>query len=58
MKIELSIEQRRIVLQGLWKEQDMYNKMLEQTTDELVTKHFINNINAILDLENKLLGRL
>jgi hypothetical protein len=57
MKIELSIEQRRIVLQGLWKEQDMYVKMLEDTTDELVTKHFINNINAILDLENKLLGR-
>ena len=57
MKIELSIEQRRIVLQGLWKEQDMYTKMLEETTDELVTKHFINNINAILDLEKKLLGR-
>jgi hypothetical protein len=57
MKIELSIEQRRIVLQGLWKEQDMYTKMLEETTDVLVTKHFINNINAILDLEKKLLGR-
>jgi sRNA-binding regulator protein Hfq len=57
MKIELSIEQRRIVLQGLWKEQDMYVKMLEDTTDELVTKHFISSINAITDLENKILGR-
>jgi sRNA-binding regulator protein Hfq len=56
MTLELSITQRRLVLQGLWKEQDMYNNMLNNTTDTLVTKHAIDNINAIMDLENKLLG--
>lgn len=54
--MELSITQRRIVLQGLWKELDMYNNMLKNTKDAAVTKHFIENINAIIDLENKLLG--
>ena len=54
--MELSITQRRIVLQGLWKELDMYNNMLKNTKDAGVTKHVIKNINAIIDLENKLLG--
>lgn len=56
MQIELSIIQRRIVLQGLWKELDMYNDMLKNTTDVGVTKHVIDNINAIMELEDKLLG--
>jgi hypothetical protein len=56
MQIELSIIQRRIVLQGLWKELDMYNDMLKNTTDVGVTKHVIDNINAIMQLEDKLLG--
>jgi len=34
----------------------MYNNMLKNTTDAGVTKHVIDNINAIIDLENKLLG--
>lgn len=55
-KMELTITQRRIVLQGLWKELDMYNDMLKNTTDAGVTSHVIDNINAIIDLENKLLG--
>jgi hypothetical protein len=54
--MELTITQRRIVLQGLWKELDMYNDMLKNTTDAGVTSHVIDNINAIIDLENKLLG--
>ena len=54
--MELTITQRRIVLQGLWKELDMYNNMLKDTKDPGVTKHVIENINAIIDLENKLLG--
>ena len=55
MQIELSIEQRRLVLQGLWKELDMYNDMLSTSKDEIVTRHAISCINAIQDLENKLL---
>jgi hypothetical protein len=54
--MELTITQRRIVLQGLWKELDMYNDMLKNTTDVGVTKHVIDNINAIMELEDKLLG--
>lgn len=57
MKLELTITQRRLVLQGLWKEQDMYLDMLNKTTDEMVTKHCLENINQILELEAKLLGR-
>ena len=55
MNIELSIEQRRIILQGLWKELDMYTDMLNTTKDPMVTRHAISCINAIQDLENKLL---
>jgi hypothetical protein len=54
--MELTITQRRIVLQGLWKELDMYNDMLKNTKDVGVTKHVIDNINAIMELEDKLLG--
>ena len=54
--MELTITQRRIVLQGLWKELDMYNDMLKNTKDIGVTKHVIYNINAIMELEDKLLG--
>ena len=57
MQIELSITQRRLVLQGLWKEQDMYLDMLNKTKDEMVTKHCLENINQITDLETKLIGR-
>jgi hypothetical protein len=57
MQIELSITQRRLVLQGLWKEQDMYLDMLNKTKDEMVTKHCFENINQIMELEAKLLGR-
>lgn len=56
MQIELDITQRRIVLQGLWKEQDMYLKMMEDSTDSLVTRHCIDCINAITELERTLLG--
>lgn len=55
MLVKLSIDQRRLVLQGLWKELDMYNNMLNNTTDTLVTKHAIDNINAIMELEDKLI---
>jgi hypothetical protein len=55
MTLELSITQRRLVLQGLWKEQDMYNNMLNNTTDTLVTKHCIHNINSIMELEDRLI---
>ena len=55
MQVKLSIDQRRLVLQGLWKELDMYNNMLNNTTDTLVTKHAIDNINAIMELEDKLI---
>ena len=57
MQLELTITQRRLVLQGLWKEQDMYLDMLNKTNDEMVTKHCFENINQILELEAKLLGR-
>ena len=56
MTLELTITQRRLVLQGLWKEVDMYNNMLKDTKDPGVTKHVIDNINAIMELEDKLLG--
>ena len=56
MQIELDITERRIILQGLWKEQDMYLRMMEDSNDSKVTAHCIENINAIMKLENKLLG--
>lgn len=55
MLVKLSIDQRRLVLQGLWKELDMYTNMLNNTTDILVTKHATDNINAIMELEDKLI---
>ena len=55
MLVKLSIDQRRLVLQGLWKELDMYNNMLNNTTDTLVTKHCIDNINSIMELEDRLI---
>ena len=55
MLVKLSIDQRRLVLQGLWKELDMYNNMLNNTTDKLVTKHAIDNINSIMELEDRLI---
>lgn len=58
MQINLTITQRRLILQGLWKEQDMYSKMLEDTEDSVITHHCVNNINAIIDLEKQLLGVL
>ena len=57
MTLELTITQRRLVLQGLWKEQDMYLKMLNDTTDPMVTSHCLANINSIKDLESKIIGR-
>jgi hypothetical protein len=56
MQIELDITQRRIVLQGLWKEIDMYQEMLNNTKDTMVAKHCMNCINAIMELEQILLG--
>ena len=55
MQVKLSIDQRRLVLQGLWKELDMYNDMLNRTNDGVVTRHCIDNINAIMELEDKLI---
>ena len=56
MQLDLDITQRRMVLQGLWKELDMYQNMLNGTKDIIVTKHCMDCINAITELEQILLG--
>ena len=56
MTLELSHTERRLILQGLWKEQDMYAKMRKATDDQGVLEHANNMIKTLDKLENKLLG--
>lgn len=56
MTLELSTTERRLILQGLWKEADMYAKMIKEHKDEVVLHHAQNMLKTLDKLENKLLG--
>lgn len=56
MTLELSATERRLILQGIWKEADMYSKMKQVAKDDGVIEHAINMIKTLDKLENKLLG--
>ena len=56
MTLELSATERRLILQGIWKEADMYAKMTKEHKDEVVLQHATNMIKTLDKLENKLLG--
>ena len=56
MTLELSHTERRLILQGIWKEADMYAKMMKEHKDEVVLQHAQNMIKTLDKLENKLLG--
>lgn len=55
MTLELSHTERRLLLQGIWKEQDMYLKMLNETTSTLTTDHCLSNIKTLKKLELKII---
>jgi hypothetical protein len=54
MQIELSIEDRSLIMRGLWKEIDSYVSMLNSTTDPELTKIFIEKINTLKGLEDRI----
>lgn len=57
MNIELSRTERRLLLQGIWKEQDMYSKMLkEEARLGEAIEHCKLMLKTLDNLENKLLG--
>ena len=56
MNIELSHTERRLILQGIWKEADMYAKMIKEHKDEVVLSHAQNMLKTLDKLELKLLG--
>lgn len=56
MTLELSNTERRLLLQGIWKESDMYARMIKEHKDEAVLNHATNMIKTLDKLENKLLG--
>ena len=55
MNIELTRTERRLLLQGIWKESDMYAKMKREAQDDGVVEHAINMLNTLNELEHKLL---
>lgn len=55
MNIELTRTERRLLLQGIWKESDMYAKMKKEAQDDGVVEHAINMLNTLNELEHKLL---
>ena len=56
MTLELSITERRLILQGIWKEADMYAKMTREHKDETVLHHAQNMLKTLDKLENRILG--
>ena len=61
MQVELSHTERRLILQGIWKEADMYAKMRKgasnkEGTINAVVEHAEHMIKVLDNLENKLLG--
>lgn len=59
MTLELSATERRLILQGIWKEADMYSKMKNEAEDrkaDNVIEHAEHMIKTLDKLENKLLG--
>jgi hypothetical protein len=56
MNIELNHTERRLILQGIWKELDMYAKMKLETRDNGVLDHCNNMMKTLDNLENKMLG--
>lgn len=57
MTLELSATERRLILQGIWKEQDMYSRMLkEEARLGEAIDHCRLMIKTLDKLENKLLG--
>lgn len=59
MTLELSATERRLILQGIWKEADMYAKMKNEAEDRKaynVIEHSEHMIKTLDKLENKLLG--
>ena len=56
MNIELSRTERRLILQGIWKEADMYYKMKQEAEDASVIEHAFDMLKVLDNLENKLLG--
>jgi hypothetical protein len=56
MTLELSHTERRVILQGIWKEGDMYSKMKRESKDDYIVLYAENMLKTLDKLENKLLG--
>jgi hypothetical protein len=57
MKIELEIEDRRLLLQGIWKELTMYQGIIDKSeANDIALKHANNMQKRLWILEEKMLG--
>ena len=56
INLNLSRTERRLLLQGVWKEQTMYSTMKQEARDQGVVEHATNMLKTLDNLENKLLG--
>jgi hypothetical protein len=57
MQIELSRNERRLLLQGLWKEQQAYKNMLDsQSFGQFALEHISSSLDTLDKLELKLIN--
>lgn len=55
MTLELTRTERRLLLQGIWKEADMYAKMKVESKDDTVVLHACCMLKTLDELEHKIL---
>jgi hypothetical protein len=57
MQIDISIEDRRLLLQGVWKELTMYQGICDKSeSNDMALNHANNMIKRLHALEDKLIG--
>jgi hypothetical protein len=58
MQIDISIEDRRLLLQGIWKELTHYQGIIDRGEANVIALDHVNNmIKRLWALEDKLIGR-
>ena len=55
INLNLSRTERRLLLQGIWKEADMYSKMKVESKDDAVILHACRMLKTLDELEHKIL---
>ena len=58
MELKLTVDDRRLLLQGVWKELTHYQGILDRGEANFIAKDHVNKtIKRLHDLEDKLFGR-